>query len=100
MWDFSQGNLTKALEEPPHQPAKEVFMKKPESTKNVLSRRAFMKSMAAGGGALVLLGTMVNSLRASDLEVFTEPKPKSAKGNEPIGECKCGNAYNCSGSGG
>jgi hypothetical protein len=42
---------------------------------------------------------MVNSLTAQDLEVFSEPKPKRAKGNGPIGACQCGNAYNCSGGG-
>ena len=43
---------------------------------------------------------MVNSLTAQDLEVFSEPKAKIAKQNEPIGACQCGSAYNCGGSGG
>ena len=74
-------------------------MKKPESKKNVLSRRAFMKSVAAGGGALFFLGLMGNSLTAKDLEVFSEPK--SAEGiNETIGFCQCGFGQGCAGSGG
>ncbi len=72
-------------------------MKKAESTKKVLSRRAFMKSVATGGGALILLGTVVNSLTAQDLEVLSSPK--RAKLNEPGAACKCGDAYNCSGGG-
>ncbi len=50
-------------------------MKKPESTK------------------------MVNSLIAKDLEVFSEPKPKRPKGNEPVGYCQCGLGMGCGGSG-
>jgi hypothetical protein len=73
-------------------------MKNPKSTKNVLSRRAFMKSVAAGGGALILLGTMGNSLTAQDLEVYSEPK--RSKINAPIGSCKCGFSSDCAGSGG
>ena len=65
-------------------------MKNPKSTKNVMSRRAFMKSVAAGGGALILLGTMVNSLTAQDLEVFSEPHIVKDP-NKPIGMCpQCG----------
>lgn len=74
-------------------------MKKPESTKKVLSRRFFIKSVATGRGALFLLGKMANSLTAQDLEVFSEPK--GAKGiNEPIGFCQCGFGSGCGGSGG
>jgi|GEM_PF-6534302 anaerobic selenocysteine-containing dehydrogenase len=73
-------------------------MKKPESTKNVLSRRAFMKSVAAGGGALCLLGLMGKSLSAKDIEVFSEPK-RTKKTNEPIGMCSCGYMHGCGGGG-
>jgi len=74
-------------------------MKNPESTKKTLSRRFFIKSVAVGGGALFLLGKMANSLKAQDLEVFSEPK--GAKDiNAPIGYCKCGFASSCGGSGG
>ena len=60
-------------------------MKNPKSNNNPLSRRAFIKSVAAGGGALCLLG-MANSLTAQDLEVYSEPN--RVKGiNEPIGSC-------------
>ncbi len=72
-------------------------MKKSESKKNVLSRRAFMKSVTAGGGALVFLGLMGNSLSANDLEVFSDPK--RAKVNETAGFCQCGIGQ-CGGGGG
>lgn len=74
-------------------------MKNPKSTKKVFSRRSFIKSLAAGGGAVYLLGKVGNSLAAQDLEVFSEPK--SAKGtNEPSGTCNCGMGLECAGSGG
>jgi hypothetical protein len=74
-------------------------MKNPKSTKNVLSRRSFIKSVAVGGGALCLLGKMGNSLAAQDLEVFSEPK-RAKDINEPIGFCQCGGGLGCGGSGG
>jgi hypothetical protein len=77
----------------------EFFMKKPDSTKKVLSRRSFMKLVAAGGGGLFLLGKMGNTLSAQDLEVFSEPK-RAKDVNEPIGFCQCGFTAGCAGSGG
>ena len=73
-------------------------MKNPKSTKKVFSRRSFIKSVAAGGGALYLLGKVGNSLAAQDLEVFSEPN-KAKDINEPIGACQCGGGP-CGGSGG
>ena len=73
-------------------------MKNPKSTKKVLSRRSFIKSVAAGGGALVLLGKMGNSLTAQDLEVFSDPK-RAKDIDAPIGFCQCGLGGGCGGSG-
>jgi hypothetical protein len=73
-------------------------MKNPESTKKVLSRRSFIKSAAAGGGALYLLGMMGNSLTAQDLEVFSEPQ-RSEDINAPYGRCECGMVGACGGGG-
>lgn len=78
-------------------------MKNPDSTKNVSSRRFFIKSLAKsiaiGGGSLYLLGKMGNPITAHDLEVYSEPK-KAKSPNDPIGYCQCGIGGNCSGSGG
>jgi len=71
-------------------------MKNPKPTKKVLSRRSFIKSVTIGGGTLVLLGKLGNSLTAQDLEVFSEPN--KAKGiNEPVGVCICGMVGACDG---
>lgn len=74
-------------------------MKNPKSTKKVWSRRSFIKSVAAGGGALYLLGKVGNALTAQDLEVFSEPK-RAKDINAPIGYCQCGLGSGCGGSGG
>lgn len=74
-------------------------MKKPESTKKVLSRRSFMKLVAAGGGALYVLGKVGNSLAAQDLEVFSDPN-RAKDINAPIGSCSCGFGVGCGGGGG